>query len=413
MNDELQLIAELLNDTSLITSLELDSAWLASPVAKKYLDAIERLKGMNYTPEQVYKEVKATDYFNAGTVDEIEMLKSHATGEMDIEETANKIHLKYVDGLLANASQAYIQSRSQKDFLEMQKYAELRADISVQKSDGRLQSSFVEFHKSLDEESGVLETFKPLDNLLGGGFTGGKLIVMAGRPATGKTALALNLMEQMFEKNADVACDYFTFEMGQNELITRLISKKARINSMLFVNIFRLSPENKQKSRKCYMDMIKRYDLRIFTSEYSKLNDIKSAIKKNKDRNNNYVAFIDYAGLITVNDSRKNERQVMNEVTRELKKLTTDYNITIILLSQLSRAVENREDKRPVLSDLKDSGSLEQDANAVLLLSADKNDERKICCDVAKNREGMTGIAPFIFNKQFMDFSVDFEIWRG
>lgn len=413
MNDELQLIAELLNDTSLITSLELDSAWLASPVAKKYLDAIERLKGMNYTPEQVYREVKATDYFNAGTVDEIEMLKSHATGEMDIEETANKIHLKYVDGLLANASQAYIQSRSQKDFLEMQKYAELRADISVQKSDGHLQSSFVAFHKSLDDDSDALETYKPLDNLLGGGITGGKLIVMAGRPATGKTAFALNLMEQMFEKNTDVACDFFTFEMGQNELITRLISKKTRINSMLFLKKNNLSPENKQKSREAYMRMIKEYDLRVFTSEYSKLNDIKSAIKRNRNRKKKYVAFIDYAGLITVNDSRKNERQVMNEVTRELKKLTTDYNITIILLAQLSRAVENRNDGKPILSDLKESGSLEQDANVVMLLSADKNNNQKISCDVAKNREGMTGIAPFIFNKQFMDFGVDFDIWRG
>ncbi|MGF1948953.1 DnaB-like helicase C-terminal domain-containing protein, partial [Enterococcus gallinarum] len=69
-----------------------------------------------------------------------------------------------------------------------------------------------------------------------------------------------------------------------------------------------------------------------------------------------YVVFVDYAGLITVNDTRKNERQVMNEVTRELKKLTTDYGITIVLLAQLSRAVMNREDKRPILSDLKESG---------------------------------------------------------
>ena len=73
----------------------------------------------------------------------------------------------------------------------------------------------------------------------------------------------------------------------------------------------------------------------------------------------------------------------------------------------------NRENKRPILSDLKESGSLEQDANVVLLLSADEKEERKIRCDVAKNREGMTGIAPFIFDKKYMDFSVDFDEWRG
>lgn len=413
MNEELQLIAELLNDTSIISSLEIDSTWLTNKAAKKYLQAIENLKGMNYTTEQVFKEVRSIDYFNAGTLEEIELLKGNATGELDIESVANQIHLKYIDELLAIASQKYVGSRSQVDFEAMQQIAERRADIAIVKSDGNLQQAFVEFHKSLDEEADVLETYPSIDNLLGGGISKGKLIVMAGRPATGKTALALNIMEQIFEKNEDVACDYFTFEMGQNELITRLVSKKTKINSMLFVKPNNLSQENKDKARKCYMKMIRDYDMRVFTSEYSKLNDIKSAIKKNRNRKKNYVAFIDYAGLITVNDTRKNERQVMNEVTRELKKLTTDYNITIVLLAQLSRAVESRNDRRPILSDLKESGSLEQDANQAWLLSADKDDSKKITCDIAKNREGMTGIAPFVFDKKYMDFSIDFDRWRG
>ena len=409
----MQLIAELLEDTSLITSLEVNSEWFENNSAKKYITAIEQLSGMTYTVDDVYREVKRIDFFNAGTTDEIEMLKGHATKKANVEDLANRLHLKYIDSRLVQATQQYIMTRSQKDFIEMQKYTELRADISVTKSNGSLQKPYVEFHRSLDVEQGVLETYKPIDNLLGGGFTGGKLIVMAGRPATGKTALALNLMEQMFEKNEDVACDFFTFEMGQNELVTRLISKKTRINSMLFVKKNNLSPENKEKAREAYKYILTRYDLRVFTSEYSKLNDIKSAIKKNRERKKNYVAFIDYAGLITVNDSRKNERQVMNEVTRELKKLTTDYNLTVILLAQLSRAVESRGDGKPVLSDLKESGSLEQDANVVMLLSADQNNERKIRCDIAKNREGMTGVAPLMFDKRFMDFSIDFDLWSG
>ena len=413
MNEELQLIAELLEDTSLITSLEVNSEWFENNSAKKYITAIEQLSGMTYTVDDVYREVKRIDFFNAGTVDEIEMLKGHATKKANVEDLANRLHLKYIDSKLVQATQKYIMTRSQKDFIEMQKYTELRADISVTKSNGSLQKPYVEFHRSLDVEQGILETYKPIDNLLGGGFTGGKLIVMAGRPATGKTALALNLMEQMFEKNEDVACDFFTFEMGQNELVTRLISKKTRINSMLFVKKNNLSPENKEKAREAYKYILTHYDLRVFTSEYSKLNDIKSAIKKNRERKKNYEAFIDYAGMITVNDSRKNERQVMNEVTRELKKLTTDYNITVILLAQLSRAVESRGDGKPVLSDLKESGSLEQDANVVMLLSADQNNERKIRCDIAKNREGMTGVAPLMFDKRFMDFSIDFDLWSG
>lgn len=103
----------------------------------------------------------------------------------------------------------------------------------------------------------------------------------------------------------------------------------------------------------------------------------------------------------------------MNEVTRELKKLTTDYGITIFLLAQVNRAVENRENKQPLMADLKESGSLEQDANVVMLLSASSDNKEKIRCEIAKNREGMTGVAPFVFKQQFMDFSVDFDEWRG
>lgn len=412
MNNEMKLVAELLNDTSLITAIEVDSTWFENFGYKNIVEAINRLRGTSYTLEQVHREMRVIDYFLSGTIEDLEMLKGLAESNGSEEELARQVHIDYLERNLSYASTVYAQTLSKQDGDKLQALLSEYEETAFTKPNGNLQNAFVQFSQSLDEENNAVKTYEPLDQLLGGGITGGKLIVLAGRPATGKTAFALNIMEQAFEKNQDVACDFFTFEMGQNELITRLVSKKTRINSLLFVSR-KLTKENKKKSRQVYMDMMQRYDMRVFTSEHSKLNDIKMAIRKRKDSKKNYIAFVDYAGLITVNDTRKNERQVMNEVTRELKKLTTDHNITIVLLAQLSRAVESRNDKKPMLSDLKESGSLEQDANAVLLLSADENDRRKITCDIAKNREGLTGVAPFVFEQQFMDFSVDFDRWRG
>lgn len=412
MNNELKLVAEMLNNPSIITNIDIDSEWFESPQCKLIVEAMTRLRGMKYTTEQVHREMRTIDYFKAGTADELDILKNSAN-QLGIErELARIIHNDYLDRKLHSASIKYAETLSKTDGDKLTRLLEEKRDVNHIKSDGKLDKAFSEFSENLDKPSDVLTTYKPLDAFLGGGLTGGKLIVLAGRPATGKTAFALNIMYKLFTDNENVQCDFFTFEMGQNELMTRLVSKETHINSLLFVGKDKLSQENKVKARKAYEEMKNTFDLRVYTSEYSNLNDIKYAIKQRLS-DKKYVVFVDYAGLISVNDTRKNERQVMNEVTRELKKLTTDYGITIVLLAQLSRAVEQRQDKRPMLSDLKESGSLEQDANVTLLLSADDKDSRKIRCDVAKNREGMTGVAPFIFDKKFMDFSVDFDEWRG
>lgn len=412
MNNELRLVAEMLNNPSIITNIDIDSEWFESPQCKLLVEAMTRLRGMKYTTEQVHREMRTIDYFKAGTADELDILKNSAN-QLGIErELARIIHNDYLDRKLHSASIKYAETLSKTDGDKLSRLLEEKRDVNHIKCDGKLDKAFSEFSENLDKPSDVLTTYKPLDAFLGGGLTGGKLIVLAGRPATGKTAFALNIMHKLFTDNENVQCDFFTFEMGQNELMTRLVSKETHINSLLFVGKDKLSQENKVKARKAYEEMKNTFDLRVYTSEYSNLNDIKYAIKQRLS-DKKYVVFVDYAGLITVNDTRKNERQVMNEVTRELKKLTTDYGITIVLLAQLSRAVEQRQDKRPMLSDLKESGSLEQDANVTLLLSADDKDSRKIRCDVAKNREGMTGVAPFIFDKKFMDFSVDFDEWRG
>lgn len=414
---EVLLASELLANPRIITSVDVDSEWFEMSYISLVIQALNKLKGIPYTVEQVYREMKALEIFGAGKIEELQSLASDAKGLGIERELIRQIRLHYLDSRIAKISREYSSTLSKTHEDELQRLIIEKRELNHVKDDGRLDDSFQEFSESLNKTSEeladeLLQTFKPLDGFLGGGLTGGKLAIVAGRPGTGKTALALNLMMKLFENNSGVRCDYFTFEMGKNELMVRLVSRDTHINSLLFVGKDKLTPDNKIKARQSYEKIKNENDLRVFTSEYSNLEDIKYAIK-NRAKKGKYVAFVDYAGLITVNDSRKDERRVMNEVTRELKKLTTDYGITIFLLAQLSRGVDQRKDKRPTLSDLKESGSLEQDANLVLLLSEEQEGSNKVRCEIAKNREGAVGNVPFKFLKQYMEFSIDFDEWRG
>jgi len=118
-------------------------------------------------------------------LEEIEMLASGATGG-DVEQMAENIHADYLDRELSITAQNYALGRSVVDLDKLQRLTEERQEMALTRSDGNLQTAFVEFSQSLDKEPNIIETYKPIDDLLGGGISGGKLIVMAGRPATGK-----------------------------------------------------------------------------------------------------------------------------------------------------------------------------------------------------------------------------------
>lgn len=298
-NSEMNLVAELLKNPSLITSVDVDSEWFDSKYLQTVVEAISKLKGRRYTLEHVYRELRTIDLFNAGSVEDLEMLESNAK-QLGIEhELARQVHSDYIERKLVKASQEFADTLSKTSGDKLQRLLEEKQEVNHIKADGRLEQSFNEFCENLEKPNEALTSYGPIDNFLGGGITGGKLIVLAGRPATGKTAFALNIMMQLFEKNENVTCDFFTFEMGQNELMTRLISRDTRINSLLFVNKNILSPENKIKARQSYEKIKNTNDLRVYTSEYTGLNDIKSAVKR-RARKNRYIAFVDYAGLITV-----------------------------------------------------------------------------------------------------------------
>lgn len=408
MNNELALISDLLAEPRLATEVTIDPVWFENKSLQRVAMVINQLKGNDYRIEDVYRELKALNPFESGTLEEWQLLSENYNHAGLTHELTTMLHRDYLERALKEATSQYAKTGSEKLGERIERLLAEKASLKRIKSEGSLQNAYKEFLGLLENETPLIRTYEVLDKYLGGGLSAGQLVVIGARPAVGKTALGINLAMRILEKNQESRVDFFTLEMTDWQLMSRIIAKKASINSMLLRQPSKLVQANKEKAIAAFEETMKK-DLHIYGAEYDQLNDIKQTIRKRaKDKAHQYVAFVDYAGLINVSDSRKNERQTLNEVTRELKLLTNELQIAIVLFAQLNRGLEQRQEKKPTLADLKESGSLEQDANVVMLLSRNEQKKEIIDCQIAKNREGMIGCVPFKFIPQFMDFSPDY-----
>jgi len=216
------------------------------------------------------------------------------------------------------------------------------------------------------ELPGLASGFYDLDSLTQG-FQKSDLIILAARPSMGKTAFVLNIAENIIKKYK-VPVLFFSLEMSKEQLIYRLLSNETGI-SQTRLKIGNLYKEDWHELK----ESVEKYSrLPFFIDDQPNLTtqDIRSKIKQILfEQNNIGLIIIDYLQLL-VNSKLKSENRVqeLSQITRALKNLAKEFQIPVIALSQLSRNVENRINKRPVLSDLRESGSIEQDADLVLML---------------------------------------------
>ena len=231
-----------------------------------------------------------------------------------------------------------------------------------------LSNIFLELkQKSIEPSLGGLSSgFYDLDSFTQG-FQKSDLIIIAGRPSMGKTALALNIgLNIIKESNKPVL--FFSLEMSKEQLTYRLLTNETDISN------FRLKTGNLYKEDwvKLNQTIKTLASLPLFIDDTPNLSilDIKTKIKKIIfEQNNIGLVIIDYLQLMqTSNNQILNRTQEISQITRSLKNIAREFNVPIIVLSQLSRNVENRVNKRPILSDLRESGSIEQDADLVLML---------------------------------------------
>lgn len=405
-NFEMQLTATLLIDPKQIQFLDINPDWIQGDSFREIISAIQSKNGEEELLSEIQKTIKQLYPLSTLTTDNLITLQTSEPTASQAAFYTNQVHKDFLKRELKRLTSEYSLSEDDRFLPQIAMLQEELESLKRVKSDGSIAKGYSDFIEHLEaKENPFIRTFPKLDTSLGGGFGPGELTIIGARPSVGKTAFAINLAMKALERTEEVAVDLFTLEMTLDQMMYRFVSKKAKINNMQIRNPIKLTNEQKRQAALTYKELAK-LNLRIYDQEYTQLNDIIMAIRK-RAKKGKYLAIIDYAGLVAVKDSRKNGREILNEVTRRLKLLTNELGITIILLSQLSRDTE-KTGKVPTLADLKESGSLEQDANIVMFLYRENPDDRKhVQVKIAKSRDGVIGEIPFKFIGQFMEFSTE------
>jgi len=264
--------------------------------------------------------------------------------------------------------------------------------------------------------SGLASGFYDLDSLTQG-FQKSDLIIIAGRPSMGKTALGLNIASNII-RNFKLPVLFFSLEMSKEQIMYRMLSMETNINQVRLKS-GKLTQNDWIKLNKMIKILSK---LPFFIDDTFDLSiqNIRSKLKTIIFRYNEIgLVIVDYLQLMQNSKSKPESRvQELSQITRSLKTLAREFNVPIIALSQLSRNVENRMDKKPMLSDLRESGSIEQDADLVLMLHRNKSvnltqtselSSQLIEIIIAKQRNGPTGTIKLKFDEKRTKFS-DFDI---
>lgn len=268
-----------------------------------------------------------------------------------------------------------------------------------------------------EEITGLPTGYPELDKMTAG-LQPEELIILAARPAVGKTAFALNIAQNIGTRT-DRSVAIFSLEMGAESLVNRMLCAEGNIEA----GHLRTGQLTEQEWHNLIMAMGSLSNTSIFIDDTPgiKVSEIRARCRRlAQEKGNLGLILIDYLQLIE-GSGRESRQQEVSEISRQLKKLAKELKVPVIALSQLSRSVEQRQDKRPVLSDIRESGSIEQDADIVAFLyredyyqrqgtEEDKNEEEQAVNDVIeviieKNRSGARGTVELLFKKEYNKFA--------
>ena len=253
--------------------------------------------------------------------------------------------------------------------------------------------------------TGIPAGYKKLDQLTSG-FQNGDLIILASRPSMGKTALALCIAEHAARTGSTIG--FFSLEMAAEQLVLRLLSSESGIPH----HSIRNATISSQEWLELTNIAAQLAEMKLFIDDSPMVNimDVRTKARKLKAQNNLQFLVIDYLQLIHSHKKYENRHQEVSDISRSLKALAKELNIPILALSQLSRAVDSRMDKRPMLSDLRESGAIEQDADLIMFLYRDvvynPESESPALAEliIGKQRNGPTGTVYMDFVRELTKF---------
>ena len=263
-------------------------------------------------------------------------------------------------------------------------------------------------HKEKGSIRGVPTGFHDLDNILAG-LQPSDLVILASRPSIGKSSLALNIADH-------VACEtklpvgIFSLEMSKEQIIDRLLCLRGAVDSWK-LRTGNLEDEDFGKLNYA-MGMLSEAPIFIDDAPFLNVMELRTKARRLQMEHGLNLIVLDYLQLMTGVNSKGSDNRVqeVSEISRSLKALARELNVPVLALSQLSRAVEHRPDRRPVLADLRESGSIEQDADVVMFIYRedyyDKETEKKNIAEILirKHRNGPTGDVQLFFKQEYMKF---------
>ncbi|AGJ91083.1 replicative DNA helicase [Mycoplasma putrefaciens] len=371
--------------------------------------------------------ISIIDYLNfknmldkAGGENNIYQIAAEHWSDQGLESYIDRIHRASIDRKLNSVIKELDQKRAsgELDVEELLKLAQTKLlDLDLQTKQFEIESVGLVANKVVnkireletrpDMLTGVPSGFLWLDNYTSG-WQASDFIILAARPSVGKTAFSLNLAYNAATKGYPVA--FFSLEMPAEQLTQRLLSRVSSINSIILRSGKGL---DKQGWENLYIakEKLNRTPIFIDPTPGITVQQIRSKLYKMKRDHNIRLCIVDYLQLI-VGSQHKDRQNEVSEISRQLKQIARETQIPIICLSQLSRRAETREDKRPMMSDLRDSGAIEQDADLVAFLyredyyNKDLNEIEKEKTEliIAKHRNGSTGTIELRFTKDFGRF---------
>lgn len=363
---------------------------------------IKEIGGLNYVVELVNSTPTSKNVEHYAN-----LVKEKATLRKMIADLSDSLSSAYqgdvsIDDIIAKTEKSMLDISNQNKGTGFRNVADI-LDTHMQMVETRSQTDGV--------VTGLSTGFVGLDKITTG-LHEDNLIILAARPAMGKTALALNIAQHIAVKEKKPVA-IFSLEMGAESLIERMLASEGMVEGY-HLKTGNLSVEEWSRLVHAQGNL---YDAPIFVDDTAgiRISEIRSKARKlAQEMGGLGVIIIDYLQLIT-GSKGENRQQVVSEISRELKILAKDLKVPVIALSQLSRAVEQRQDKRPMLADLRESGSIEQDADIVAFLyrdayyqkeqgdSQEANNVTELILE--KNRHGSLGTVKLYFHKEYTKFS--------
>lgn len=311
-----------------------------------------------------------------------------ATNEIQADIYAEELDTKQLFDSAEHKIFQATNNRKVQDFIEVKEIAS---------------KSYEYIHWLADRENGLTglsSGLKMLDEYTGG-FQNSELIIIGARPGIGKTSLALNIAEH-FSVELNHPVGFFSLEMTKDQLLLRLFCSMARVQ---------LSKKGKTFFDQAITNRLvgvanRLHATRFFINDSAFLSilEVKALARRLKEQYGIKALLVDYLQLIHAGIKTQNREQEVSYISRHLKALAKDLEIPVIVLAQLSRPPKGNEDKRPYLSDLRESGAIEQDADVVIFIHKPTEDLHELI--IAKQRNGPTGIVPVKFLEQYTRFEL-------